>query len=305
MPRALGASAVALSWIAASSATLAADPSTLATSTVELLTPFADKNPTNRVTTPNSPSSVTNSDFVPLTHGTCGPLDCSASADGAGAASASFGPLGASASGNALSTEGAASTFDVSSTAEWLDFGVPTSSTLPNGSAVSLEVDMFLQGNTDLHGSIESNLPVAVFQSGVITFTGDSPTPQNSTLVGRLCGSTDLAAVYTPPGCGPIPLNAFFEGDLSVMIDLVVGQSIGIEGQLEVIAAGTASAAGGSLSGSADGTNAATFVLKPLDDFTLVTASGHDYSTAPEPGSLALGAVGLLGVGTLRVSRRR
>jgi hypothetical protein len=132
-----------------------------------------------------------------------------------------------------------------------------------------------------------------------------NPTDSASTCLGS------LVSCEGPP-LGP---NLPFEVTKSLVFTFVVGDIAIIEGQLQATASAASTAfedgAFASQSVTSSALHTANFYLQPLDDFTLVSFSGHDYalpaSTVPEPVSVFLVAGGLsaLLIVRSRGSRRR
>jgi hypothetical protein len=106
------------------------------------------------------------------------------------------------------------------------------------------------------------------------------------------------------------PANVPFLFERSVEFVVTIGEQFGITGALAAEAIANASAVQPGDETSfllADAFRTANFYFQPLDDFTLVAASGHDYSppstptAVPEPGSLTL----FVGIAALGTARRR
>jgi hypothetical protein len=280
----------------AGSAFAAALPSTFVQTQIQLNTPFADPFSAMPVTTNSGPSTVSDSLSAPLEDGQCRIYACSASADGSARATASFGTLGAYASGDGFAGNGGSANAFVTAQSSWTDFITATSSAIPNGTMVPLKVTVALEGETVLHKSLGNGAIAAVLDSGLFTFTGDAPSPGNETLVVYLCATTDPSSNITPPDCDAALANVFLSSETSSTADLVVGQTLGFSGGFTVVSSASVSTLGlDTVSATADGSNTSRIYLEPLADFSLTTASGHDYTRpVPEQSSLALGAISLV-----------
>lgn len=194
--------------------------------------------------------------------------------------------------------------------ARWTDFVTPTSPSLPAGTAVQVKATFGMQGIADVSGgslSPSGNPNAAgisatwIFISFMFTDFEFSP---------ELCAG-DPSQI----GCGVLPAGIDFQSDGTAIFNLEIGQTFAFNGQLQVVAtAGSFAAEDGAFASSSvtsDASHTGQFFLQPLGDFTLVTASGHDYSptgvpssSAPQPTAAMLVGLGAAILAVLRRPRR-
>jgi hypothetical protein len=192
--------------------------------------------------------------------------------------------------------------------ARWIDFVTPTSPTLPAGTPVQVTASFGMDGIANASGGFFS--PSGNPNAAGITATWIF----NSFMFSDFEFSPELCAGDPSQiACGVLPPGTPFHSDGTMTFNLEVGQTFIFTGQLQVVATADSFAsedgAFASSSVDTDASRTGEFFLQPLGDFTLVTASGHDYSptgvpSSPVPQPAALILVGL-GAATLGVLRRR
>jgi hypothetical protein len=214
---------------------------------------------------------------------------------------ADFGHLGvlAQADTQAMNTGASGSMLGVARASFTEPFMV-TSSTLAPGTTVKAMAVLSMDGIADVSGG------------SVIPGSATDAAWSFNAWMQNLSNPSDYAIVCadsSAPECllGP---NIPFETTKSFVFTFTVGDVDVIEGSMLASAsAGSATVedlAFASSTVTSSAFHTAKFYLDPLDDFTLVSFSGHDYSLSvsavPEPGSVLLVAGGL---STLLVVRRR
>lgn len=223
---------------------------------------------------------------------------------------ADFGTLGAlaqaqtlvAASSSDLQGVGAASVAFMS--ASWTEYFTPTSSVLPAGTRVRTRGSIGIEGVTDAEGST-AGVTGAIFSS----FEFGAALSDVDNALSPLLGLCVTDEPEPTPGCTLFPSNVPFLFERSVEFVVTIGEQFGITGALAAEAIANASAVqpgdGATSFLLADAFRTANFYFQPLDDFTLVAASGHDYSpptptAVPEPGSLTLLGLGIAALGAAR-----
>ena len=195
------------------------------------------------------------------------------------------------------------------SAAIWTDY-FTINSALAAGTVVQAMASIDMEGITDVsEGAIgPDGGPLANRTDAFWSFFASMQNLNNPSDYGFLC------ADWQDPVC-LLPPNVPFGSHRAVTFNLVVGDVTEITGLMQVVAgSGTLAnvpgeVASASVISAAD--HSAHFFLQPLGDFTLVSASGHDYlpsaaspapDVVPEPTSMLL--VGS-GVAAMLVRRRR
>ncbi|HJU24202.1 MAG TPA: hypothetical protein VJ891_16990 [Casimicrobiaceae bacterium] len=264
------------------------------------------QNPTN-VDAPSSASVSTN---VAGSDGS----NAGASASGF----ADFGTLGVGGSGSGLTPPGSTSASvsgSAQASASWDDFltAMPNAgSLLDPGTPVSANLVLTLdfQNSTlsldNANGFFAYELAAGIVVTDPVTGAQSSITALDDCFVFNdpdfnLCGRGSHR-IDIPGNTGNQPLTVQFAPvtlPLAILQPFELGVGLSFFGECNV---GPDFTAGSSCSFDADAMHTSKTTLDPLGDFTLVAASGHDYSapvttppgTLPEPGSLALVVSSLL-----------
>jgi hypothetical protein len=226
---------------------------------------------------------------------------------------ADFGHLGVLAEVDTQAMTGGLGNLSALTSASFTEPLMVTSPTLAPGTIVKAMAVVGMDGIAEVSGGALSPDPGGAVTSAQWSFFAsmqDLNNPINSLSVCLdslvQCDPTDPSSLLGP--------NVPFEVTKPFVFTFVVGETPVIVGQLLVVASAAASAfedgAFASESVTSFAFHTANFYLQPLDDFTLVSASGHDYSlpvsTAPEPNSVLLvaGALSALLIVRRRGSRR-
>ena len=155
----------------------------------------------------------------------------------------------------------------------WQDAITITSNTLPDGSPVDLVATVSVDGELHCTG-------VGASVQNLATFTvGPSPLVLSS----NLC-------------------NSVFRESQSITVAAFVGEALAMQGQSSIFA-GAQGLNGEPAVATVDPPASAFFIDSATPGASYVTASGHSYSSTPEPGTLTLFGSGLFGLGS--VLRRR
>jgi hypothetical protein len=161
----------------------------------------------------------------------------------------------------------------------WNDTLTVTSRTLPAGSPVDLMATASIDAETHCTGVGASVQALAFLEAEPGTLGGVPPLVLSS----NLC-------------------NSVFQQSQSETFTALVGESVFVQGQLSLLASGYALNSEPAVA-TVDPPASQFFINSLTPGSTYVTASGHSYSSTPEPGTLMLFGSGLLGLGT--VLRRR
>jgi len=235
---------------------------------------------------------------------------------GSAAAFADFGTLGVSASG-AGSTPPANSRSDASASTLasgfWDDFlkAVPNpDSLLVPGAPVTatLTLDLHFENSLLAINNAEGGFAYDLF-AGIVSTDPVTGVRSSSTVLDDCFVVGDSVFNFCDVGSNRIGIPGNTDGPLTVQLAPVslplailqpfeLGVGLFVEGECNV---GPNDTAISSCSFDGDALHTSTATLQPLGDFTLVAASGHDYSapvtppaSAPEPGTLALVVSGLV-----------
>ena len=223
---------------------------------------------------------------------------------------ADFGHLGvlAEADTQAMNT-GASGLMLAQAAASFTEPFAVTSSTLAPGTIVKAMAVVGMDGIAQVSGGTLSPEPGQAVTSAQWNFFVSMQDLSNPTNFVTIC--QDSLVACDPPG-GLLGPNVPFEVTNPFVFTFVVGETPIIEGQLLAGATAGSAAFGDGAFASQSVTSfafhTANFYLQPLDDFTLVSSSGHDYSlpastSVPEPNSVLLFAGWLSAL--LIVRRRR
>jgi hypothetical protein len=285
-------------------------PTTSARYDINLSGTFDPVNDTNIVNTNSAPSTTTsNSDGT----SSCIVNACSG-ATGSSTASADFGTLRAGSTGavaGAVTGPTGASvggSYSVDAQVQYIDDITVLSDNLANGTVVQATVYLALNGSVgvDAFGGNSHPTDGVANLDAILSFAGGSL---------HLCTLDDPFGVTpTTTGCVEGAGASFLE--TSMIADFVIGQQYAIEGTLTSNVFGwtadqfieqTGTGETSSSSAFANATHTSNTYLQPLGDFFFSSGSGHDYSLPdtngiPEPGTLALLSVGVMGAS---LSRRR
>lgn len=198
--------------------------------------------------------------------------------------------------------------------ASWTDAFVPTSKTLPVGTAIQAKIGFLFEGSTSGDATAFLHVGDSEFARGTVSgglFLADPDTGETGFVppIASACAVTNPLDVNG--SCGLVPVDFPFQTQQSVILNLIVGQPFGLVGIMDASTFGTVSGPFPDFLGLSlviDATNTARTTLEPLGDFTLVSASGLSYAPAASNGVVAepetftlLG----LALGGLGVARRR
>lgn len=221
---------------------------------------------------------------------------------------ADFGHLGVLAEADTQAMTAGSGSLSALASASFTEPLTVTSSTLAPGTIVTAMAVVGMDGIAQVSGGTLSPEPRQAVTSAQWNFFASMRDLSNPTNSVSIC--LDSLVACDPPG-GLLGPNVPFEVTEPFVFTFEVGETPTIEGQLLAGATAGSAALGDGAFASQSVTSfafhTANFYLQPLDDFTLVSASGHDYSlpastSVPEPNSVLLVAGAL---SALLVVRRR
>ena len=251
--------------------------------------------PLNVTYNPSTPSGATSDPLEVLLGG--------ANNDALVSGFADFGQLGvlAGADAEAMDT-GHSGNMLAQAAAIWTEPFLVSSSTLAPGTMVQAMALVRMDGIVSASGGTASPDPSNPREAAIDASWNFVASMQN------LSNPSDYVFVCADsvgPSC-LLPPNVPFEASKPFVFNFVVGDVAVVTGLLQAVAsAGAATSVDGAFASesvTSAAMHTASFYLEPIGDFTLVSASGHDYSlqNVPEPASGLLLAIGL---GALTASR--
>jgi hypothetical protein len=220
-----------------------------------------------------------------------------------------FGVAHVMAQADAFALDGGFGQMDAQTEAVWTDYFTIGGGALAPGTVVQVMASVGMDGMTSVSaGAVGAGGDLFPNNANAYwTFFASMQNVNNPSDFVSVCADALVGCILPP--------NVAFQANDAAVFNLVVGQMTAITGLMEVHTAAAAVSPGPGgvafASVTADASHTANFYLQPLGDFTIVSASGHDYLPAavpappavvPEPASMLL--VGS-GVAAMIVRRRR